>query len=399
MASGQDWGFATRAIHAGHGAEPVTGAVTPPVFQTSTYAQSAPGEHTGFDYARTANPTRSALEACLASLEGADYGVAFSAGVAASAAVLHLLQAGDHVIVGDDVYGGTYRLFEKVYAPFGLEFTWVDASDLDAVRAARRPTTKLLWVESPTNPLLKVVDLEGLARVAHEAVPGWPAIRFVVDNTFATPYLQQPLALGADLVVHSTTKYLGGHSDVVGGAVLTSDEAAYKQLKFHQNAAGAIPGPWDAWLTLRGAKTLAVRMRQHELGAKAVAAWLEGQPGVKRVFYPGLPSHPQHELAKRQMKGFGGMVSFELEGGLAAARAFGSALKIFTLAESLGGIESLCCHPVTMTHGSIPKEIREARGVTDGLLRLSVGIEDEADLLADVAQALAAAQKASQVPA
>jgi cystathionine beta-lyase/cystathionine gamma-synthase len=375
--------FATRAIHVGQAPDPTTGAVIPPIYATSTYAQEAPGEHRGFDYSRTANPTRASLEACLASLENAAFGLAFASGVAATSAVLNLLSAGDHVVVGDDVYGGTFRLFDKVFRRYGVSFTWVDAADLAAVEAAMQPQTRLLWVETPTNPLLKVVDLQalsGLAR-AHGVV-------FAVDNTFATPYLQNPLELGADVVVHSTTKYIGGHSDVVGGAVLTNSEELWQTVKFHQNAVGAVPGPFDCWLTLRGVKTLALRMRQHEHNARLVATLLEGHPAVDRVYYPGLHSHPQHALAARQMRGFGGMVSFTLKGGFEAARTVSRRVTLFTLAESLGGIESLMCHPVSMTHGSIPREVREARGVVDGLLRLSVGIEDAEDLLGDLEQAL-----------
>lgn len=374
--------FSTKAIHVGQEPDPETGAVITPIYQTSTYVQEAPGVHKGFDYSRTANPTRRALEECLASLENARFGLAFASGVAATAAVMNVLSAGDHVVVGDDVYGGTFRLFDKVFKRYGIDFTWVDASDLAAVQAAVRPETKLLWVETPTNPLLKLVDIAALANIAREA-----GVIFAVDNTFATPYLQNPLDLGADVVVHSTTKYIGGHSDVVGGAVLTNRQDLYDTVKFHQNAVGGVPSPFDCWLTLRGLKTLAVRMRAHEANARAVADWLAGHPAVEKVFYPGLASHPQYELARRQMRGFGGMVSFVLKGGFEAASAVGRNTKLFVLAESLGGVESLMCHPVTMTHGSIPKDIREARGVTDGLLRLSVGIEDAEDLLADLQQA------------
>ncbi|MDB5098950.1 MAG: cystathionine gamma-synthase, partial [Cyanobacteria bacterium RYN_339] len=347
--------FSTKAIHAGQEPDPVTGAVIPPIYQTSTYVQEEPGVHKGFDYSRTANPTRKSLEDCLAALENAQFGLCFSSGVAATSAVLNLLSAGDHVIVGDDVYGGTFRLFDKVFKRYGVDFTWVDAADPANVQAALQPNTKLLWVETPTNPLLKLVDIRALAEVAHAA-----KLVFAVDNTFATPYLQQPLDLGADVVVHSTTKYIGGHSDVVGGAVLTNDEEIFKTVKFHQNAVGGIPGPMDAWLTLRGVKTLALRMRQHEENARVVADWLTRHEAIDQVFYPGLPSHPQHELAKRQMRGFGGMVSFTLKGGFEAARAVGRLTKLFALAESLGGVESLMCHTVSMTHGAIPKEIRDA---------------------------------------
>jgi cystathionine beta-lyase/cystathionine gamma-synthase len=378
--------FSTKAIHVGQEPDPVTGAVIVPIYQTSTYAQEEPGVHKGFDYSRTANPTRKALEQCLASLENARFGLAFASGVAASSAVMNLLSAGDHVIVGDDVYGGTFRLFDKVFARYGIEFSWVDAADPANVTAALKPNTKLLWVETPTNPLLKLVDIAQLAEISKQS-----SLVFVVDNTFASPYLQTPLDLGADVVVHSTTKYIGGHSDVVGGAALTSREDLYQTLKFHQNAAGGVPGAFDAWLTLRGVKTLALRMRQHEHNARVIADYLTTHEAVEKVYYPGLADHPQHDLARRQMRGFGGMVSFTLKGGFEAARSVGRCTRLFALAESLGGVESLMCHPVSMTHGSIPKEVREARGVTDGLLRLSVGIEDVEDLLADLKQSLEAA--------
>ena len=374
--------FSTKAIHVGQGADPATGATIVPVYQTSTYTQDAVGEHKGFDYSRTVNPTRVALEAQLAALEGAEYGSAFASGMAATSAVLNLLSAGDHVVVTDDIYGGTYRLFSRVLTRYGVEFTYVDMADLDAVRAAIKPNTKMFWVETPTNPLLKLIDIRAIAalRKSGQIV--------VVDNTFASPYFQQPLALGADVVVHSTTKYIGGHSDVVGGAALTSNKDLYDVIKFHQNAVGGVPGPHDAWLTMRGAKTLALRMREHAKNAQAVAEFLESHDEVDRVYYPGLPSHPQHELAKRQMSGFGGMVSFTLHGPEQRAIDFANRMKYFSLAESLGGVESLICHPARMTHGSIPKEEREKRGVTDGLLRLSVGIEDMDDLIDDLRTAL-----------
>lgn len=383
--------FETKAIHVGQEADPTTGATIVPVYQTSTYTQEDVGVHKGFDYSRTANPTRKALELCLASLENAPFGLAFASGVAATDATLKLLSAGDHVVVSDDVYGGTFRLFERVLTRYGISFTWVDATDLSNVDRAIRPETKLIWSETPTNPLLKLVDIAGLAEVARKH-----GLLLAIDNTFASPYLQNPLDLGADIVVHSTTKYVGGHSDVVGGFFATPSEELYQTVKFHQNSIGAIPGPMDAWLTLRGIKTLAVRMRQHCANAERIARFLAEHPAVERVYYPGLNDHPQHELARRQMRGFGGMVSFVAKGGLEPARAIARSLKLFSLAESLGGVESLTCHPVTMTHGAIPKEIREARGVTDGLLRLSVGIEDGDDLLEDVAQAL---EKASSLAA
>lgn len=374
--------FSTKAIHAGQGADPTTGATIVPIYQTSTYTQEAVGAHKGFDYSRTVNPTRVALEAQLAALENADYGSAFASGMAATSTVLNLLSAGDHVVVTDDLYGGTYRLFSRVLSRYGLEFTYVDMANLDAVRAAVKPNTKMFWVETPTNPLLKLIDIRAIALLSA------PGQIVVVDNTFASPYFQQPLALGADIVVHSTTKYIGGHSDVVGGAALTSNKDYYDVIKFHQNAVGGVPGPSDAWLTMRGAKTLAIRMREHAKNAQAVAEFLEAHREVERVYYPGLASHPQHELAKRQMTGFGGMVSFTLKGPEQRAIDFANRMHYFSLAESLGGVESLICHPARMTHGSIPKEEREKRGVTDGLLRLSVGIEDVDDLIGDLKQAL-----------
>jgi cystathionine beta-lyase/cystathionine gamma-synthase len=379
--------FSTRAIHVGQEADPATGATIVPIYQTSTYTQDAVGEHKGFDYSRTINPTRLALEKQLASLEGGAHGYAFASGMAATAAVLNLLSAGDHAVVTDDLYGGTYRLFTRVLERYGLEFTYVDMSDADAVRAAIRPNTKLFWIETPTNPLLKLIDIAAISsmRTGGQIV--------AVDNTFATPYFQQPLALGADVVVHSTTKYIGGHSDVVGGVAIANDDAIADVIKFHQNAVGGVPGPHDAWLTMRGAKTLALRMQAHARNAQAVAEFLDAHPEVDRVYYPGLPSHPQHALAKRQMSGFGGMVSFVLKGPPSRGLDFAHRLRYFSLAESLGGVESLICHPARMTHGSIPKEDRERRGVTDGLLRLSVGIEDVEDLLDDLRSALLAVDR------
>jgi cystathionine gamma-lyase len=374
--------FATKAIHVGQEADPATGATIVPIYQTSTYTQTKVGEHKGFDYSRTINPTRLALERQLASLEGASYGSAFSSGMAATSAVINLLSAGDHVVVGDDLYGGTYRLFERIFARFGLEFTYVDMRDLAAVAAAVRPNTKLFWIETPSNPLLNVVDITAVAALRR------PGQVVVVDNTFATPYFQQPLALGAQIVVHSTTKYIGGHSDVVGGIAITNDADLFDRIKFAQNAAGGVPGPQDAWLTMRGAKTLALRMREHARNAGTIAEFLESRDDVERVYYPGLRSHPQHELAARQMSGFGGMLSFVLRGPVERALDFASRLSYFSLAESLGGVESLICHPARMTHGSIPKEVRERRGVTDALLRLSVGIEDPQDLIEDLRRTL-----------
>lgn len=379
--------FSTKAIHAGQDPDPTTGAIITPIFQTSTYVQEGLNKHKGFEYARTQNPTRSALEECLAALEGGKYALSFGSGLAAEGNIMNLLSAGDHVICGDDVYGGTYRLFEKVWKRYGLTFTFVDASDIAKLKAAIKPETKMIWVETPTNPLLRLCDLKAIAALAKEH-----KLISVVDNTFASPYLQNPLKLGADVVVHSVTKYLGGHSDVVGGAVITSDDKLYETLKFHQNAVGAVPGPFDCWLVLRGLKTLAVRMEAHQKNAMAVAKYLEKHPAIEKVMYPGLESHPQHKLAKEQMNGFGGMVSFVLKGGLESARQFLGTTKLFALAESLGGVESLVCHPVSMTHGSIPKEERDARGVVDALVRLSVGIEDVDDLIQDLEAGLSKVQ-------
>jgi cystathionine beta-lyase/cystathionine gamma-synthase len=376
--------FATRAIHAGQNPDPSTGATITPIFQTSTYTQSGLGEHKGYEYARTQNPTRTALETCLAALEEGTYGLAFASGMAAISAVLSLFNPGDHIVACDDLYGGTYRIFERVLRKSGLDFSYVPAGDTSAYAQAIRPSTRAIWVESPTNPLLNLVDLAAVAEIAsrHQA-------RLIVDNTFASPYLQQPLKLGAQIVLHSTTKYINGHSDMVGGAVITSDEEAYQGMKFYQNAAGGVPGPFDAWLALRGVKTLAVRMRQHCANAQAIAAYLSEHPRIRKVYYPGLPNHPNHALAARQMRDFGGMVSFDFKGTRADVEQMVRRFKLFALAESLGGVESLVCHPVTMTHGSIPVAERERRGITETLLRLSVGIEDAQDLIADLQQALA----------
>ena len=376
-------GLGTRAIHAGQRPDPTTGAIMTPVYLTSTYVQASPGDHKGYEYSRTGNPTRAALEACVASLEGAEYGLAFASGCAATSTIMHLLDAGDHVICGDDVYGGTYRLFDAVWRRAGIDYSFVDLTDPDAVLAARRPNTKLVWLETPTNPLLKLADIAAIAERAHAH-----GLLLAVDNTFSTPFNQQPLALGADLAVHSTTKYLNGHSDVVGGAVAIKDRALRDRLAYLQNAVGAIPGPMDAFLTLRGLKTLHVRMERHADNAIDLARWLEAHPAVERVLYPGLPSHPQHELAKRQMRGFGGMITIFLRGGLAAAQHMLSRTHLFACAESLGGVESLIEHPAIMTHASIPVATREALGITDGLVRLSVGIEDVADLRGDLERAL-----------
>ena len=376
--------FSTRAIHAGQEPDPATGATIVPIYQTSTYTQDAVGQHKGFDYSRTINPTRLALERQLAALEDAQYGIAFSSGMAATSAVLGMLSAGDHVVVTDDMYGGTYRLFSRVLERYGLQFSYVDMTNADLVRSAIRPNTKMLWLETPTNPLLKLIDIRGVCDLA----PG--GVIVAVDNTFATPYFQLPLALGANIVVYSTTKYIGGHSDVIGGAVLTNDREHSDAIRFIQNAAGAVPSPMDAYLTLRGAKTLALRMRAHAANAQRIAEFLEARDDVEQVNYPGLPSHPQHELARRQMSGFSGMLSFTLKGPPSRAIDVAARTRVFSLAESLGGVESLITHPGRMTHGSIPAEEREARGVTDGLLRLSVGIEDVDDLIADLQTALEA---------
>jgi cystathionine beta-lyase/cystathionine gamma-synthase len=375
--------FGTRAIHAGQHPDPTTGAIMTPVYQTSTYVQPELGHHLGYEYARTQNPTREALEANVASLESGRFGVAFSSGLAAIDTTMKLLSAGDHVVSGEGIYGGSYRLFSQVTARFGVEFTFVDSADTDALRAAVRPNTRMIHVETPTNPMMEITDIAAAAEIAHAA-----GAILSVDNTFASPYNQRPLELGADLVSHSTTKYLNGHSDVVGGIVVLSDEALHERLRFLQNAAGAVPGPWDSWLVLRGTKTLHLRMQAHNANGQRIAEWLEAHPKVKRVYYPGLPSHPQHELAARQMTGFTGMISVEM-GSLDAARALVEGVEIFALAESLGGVESLIGHPALMTHASVPQDRREAMGISDGLVRLSCGVEDGDDLIADLEQALA----------
>ena len=376
--------FSTKAIHAGQQPDPTTGAIMPPIFQTATYAQNGLGDHKGYEYSRSHNPTRTALQECIAALEDGKFGLAFASGMAAETAILSLLSAGDHLVACDDLYGGSYRIFERVMRRYNVETTYVPAGNIAAYEQAIRPNTKLIWLETPTNPLLRLIDIQAVAEIAHRH-----NILVVVDNTFASPYFQQPLKLGADIVVHSTTKYINGHSDVIGGALVLNNEEAYESMKFYENAAGNVPSPFDAWLVLRGIKTLAVRMRQHDENARAVAKFLAEHPRVEKVYYPGLPSHPDYELAKRQMSGFGGMVSFQFKGVYADVDKLVRRFKVFSLAESLGGVESLVCHPVSMTHGSIPKEIREARGLTDTLLRLSVGIEDAEDLLADLQQALA----------
>jgi cystathionine beta-lyase/cystathionine gamma-synthase len=377
-------GFATRAIHAGQQPDPATGAVAVPIYQTSTFAQDAIGKHRGYEYARTGNPTRAALETCIAALEGGAHGLAFASGMAAEAAIMQLLNPGDHTVAVDDLYGGTYRLFRRVLEPMGLSFSFVDGSDLSAVEKSLTDLTRMLWVESPTNPLLKLVDIEAVSKLAHAR-----QALLAVDNTFMSPYFQRPLSLGADIVVHSATKYLGGHSDVIGGTLVVNRDDLFERLAFVQNAVGGVPGPMDAWLVLRGIKTLAVRMREHDHNARQVAAFLIDHPKVARVFYPGLPDHPQRDLARRQMSGFGGMISFEVKGGLEPARQVVERTQLFTLAESLGGVESLIELPAAMTHASIPAETRRAHGVADGLVRISVGIEDADDLISDLDRALA----------
>jgi cystathionine gamma-lyase len=375
--------FETQAIHAGQEPDPGTGAVVVPIYQTSTYAQEAPGQHKGHEYTRTSNPTRDALQTCVAALEGGRHGIAFASGMGAISTVMTLLASGDHVVSTDDVYGGTFRVFDKVFQPFGVRFTYVDTSDVEAVARAIEPSTRLLWVETPTNPLLKVSDIRRLAVLAAER-----GVILAVDNTVLSPALQRPIALGADLVVHSTTKYLGGHSDVVGGIVITDRDDLAERVRFGQNAVGAVPGPFDSWLTLRGVKTLAVRIRAHEENARRVAAFLDEDRRVREVIWPGLPSHPGHETQKAQATGFGGVISFRVAGDLDVARRVCSSTRFFFLAESLGGVESLIEHPAIMTHASVPLHQREARGITDDLLRISVGIEHPDDLIEDLDRAL-----------
>lgn len=378
-------GFSTRAIHAGQDADPATGATVVPIYATSTYTQAAPGVHKGYEYSRSGNPTRAALETALAALEEGERGLAFASGLAATTAVFGaLLRPGDEVAASADLYGGTFRLLERVFKPWGLTAKYTDDSSPAGFAQIITPKTKLVWIETPTNPLLQVLDIAAIAEVAHKH-----GAKLAVDNTFASPYLQQPLKLGADLVVHSTTKYLGGHSDVVGGCVVGSKELT-DAIKFYQNAAGGVPGPFDSYLVLRGLKTLAVRMDRHCDNAVSLASWLAQHPAVAQVYYPGLPDHPGHAVARKQMRAFGGMISLKLKGGIPAAQSFLTRTKLFSLAESLGGVESLVCHPTTMTHASIPKDVREARGVDDGLIRLSVGIEDATDLRADLERALSA---------
>jgi len=376
--------FATKAIHAGQEPDPTTGAVMTPIYQTSTYWQKSPGDHKGFEYSRGTNPTRVALEACLAALENAKHGLAFSSGMGATDAVMKLLQPGDEVITGNDLYGGSYRIFTKVYAKYGIKFHFLDLSKPENILPYINDKTKLVWIETPTNPTMQIVDIEGMAKITKAR-----NLLLAVDNTFASPYLQNPMDMGADIVMHSVTKYIGGHSDVVMGALLVNDDELYKKLWFIYNACGATPGPQDAFLVLRGIKTLHLRMKAHcENGAK-VAQFLKKHPKVDKIYWPGFEDHPNHDIAKRQMRDFGGMVSITLKGAdLKETFRVASSFKVFTLAESLGGVESLINHPTTMTHGSIPKEEREKVGVTDNLLRLSVGVEDIDDLIADLEQAL-----------
>nr|WP_315052919.1 cystathionine gamma-synthase [uncultured Brevundimonas sp.] len=378
-------GFSTRAIHAGQRPDPTTGAVMTPIYATSTYAQESPGVNKGYEYARGKNPTREAFEACIADLEGGTHGFGFASGMAATSTALELLDAGDHVVTGDDLYGGSWRLFERVRRrSMGLDFAYVDLSDIAAVEAAITPKTRMLWVETPTNPMMKLADIAALSQIARAR-----GLILVVDNTFATPFCQQPLSLGADVVMHSATKYLNGHSDIIGGVLVTADADLGQRIKFLQNSVGGVMGPFDAFLANRGLKTLALRMRAHCENAMAVARWLETRAGVARVIYPGLIAHTQHDLAARQMPGgFGGMVTVVLDGDLERTRRVLEGVEVFTLAESLGGVESLVNHPAIMTHASVPREVREAGGVSDSLIRLSVGVEDVDDLIADLDQAL-----------
>lgn len=382
--------FDTRAIHVGQDPEPVTGAVSVPIFQTSTYAQEAVGVHSGFEYSRTRNPTRDAFEACLASLESAQEAIGFASGLAAISTIMTLFESGDHVISSDDVYGGTFRVFDKVFRDFGIRFSFVDTTAPEAVESAIEERTRMVWVETPTNPMLRIAPLRALAYICQEK-----GVLLGVDNTFMSPFFQRPLELGADLVMHSTTKYIGGHSDVVGGVVAANRADVIEKLRFAQNAMGAIPGPFDSWLTLRGLKTLGLRMRRHESNALHIAQHLEQHPLIEHVIYPGLKSHPGHNLQAEQSDGFGGMISVVLKGDLETARTFCGSTRLFFLAESLGGVESLIEHPAIMTHASVPAAARAKLGIGDSLVRLSVGIEDPADLIADIEQALAAAGQTS----
>ena len=376
--------FATKAIHAGVEPDPTTGAIMTPIYQTSTYVQESPGKHKGYEYSRTHNPTRTALQNALAALENGKHGICYASGLAATDAVLKLYRPGDEIMATNDIYGGTYRIMKRIYEPFGLVFKFVDMSNVANIEAAVSANTKMIWIETPTNPLLKIVDIKAITNICRQK-----NIHSVVDNTFASPYLQNPLDMNADIVMHSVTKYLGGHSDTVMGALITNDDELAKQLAFIQNASGAVPGPQDCFLVLRGIKTLHIRMQRHCENAMIIAKWLESHEKVGKVYYPGLPSHPGHELAGKQMRGYGGMLSFELKGDVyeEAVKTMEN-LQIFSLGESLGGVESLCTHPASMTHASIPKEEREKTGLKDTLIRLSVGIEDVEDLIADLEQAI-----------
>jgi len=385
----RDLRFETRAIHAGQEPDEATGATIVPVYQTVTFTQDAVGSHRGFEYSRSNNPTRAALEACLASLEGGRFGLAYASGMAAINGVMQLLSAGDHVVVADDLYGGSYRLFTQVLPRFGVRFSFVDATRPEEIDKAFEPATRVLWIESPTNPLLRLVDIAACGEIARRR-----GAQLVVDNTFATPFLQNPLALGAHVALHSTTKYIGGHSDVIGGAIVVDDEELAKRLQFTRNATGGVPGPWDAWLTLRGAKTLALRMREHERNAKQIAEFLVGRAEIAQVHYPGLPEHPGHALARRQMRGFGGMLAIELRGGEAAARRLCESTRLFALGESLGGVESLIGYPWSMSHAAFPPDEKRRKGVSEAIVRLSVGIEHADDLCTDLAQALEQAARA-----
>jgi cystathionine gamma-lyase len=383
----KDWnkdqfGFATRSIHAGQEPDPTTGAIMTPIYMTSTYVQSSPGEHHGYEYSRTKNPTRFAYENCVANLESGKHGFAFASGCAATTTILHMLKAGDHVIACDDMYGGTFRLFDKVLRHNGIEFSFVDMTNHENIVSAVNAKTKMIWIETPTNPTMKLVDIRKAAKLGKEK-----SIFTVVDNTFMSPYFQRPLELGADIVMHSTTKFINGHSDVVGGIAVTSREDIATKIAFLSNSMGGICSPFDAFLAMRSLKTLAIRMKAHDENGQAIAKFLEAHPKVEKVLYPGLASHPQHALAKEQMHGMGGMITFYIKGGMPAARTFLESVKVFALAESLGGVESLIEHPAIMTHASVPPEMRKKLGIDDGLIRLSVGIEDQKDLIADLTQA------------
>jgi len=377
-----NFGFDTRAIHAGQKPDAEAGAVMQPIYLSSTFVQSSPGVYRGYDYSRAGNPTRAAYEACLANLESGQFGFAFGSGCAAMTTVAHLFQSGDHIVCSDDVYGGTFRLFDQVIKNNGIEFSYVDLRDLVALEKSFKPSTKLIWIETPTNPLLKLADIEAIAKLAHTK-----NILVAVDNTFMSPYFQRPLNLGADIVMHSTTKYVGGHSDVIGGALIVNDKALSEKIYFLQKSMGGVPSPFDCYMALRSLKTLGLRMRAHNANAMKVAQYLEKHPKVTRVVYPGLESHPQHTLAKKQMTGFGGMITFFIKGGLQEAKTFLESVRVFALAESLGGVESLIEHPAIMTHASVPPENRKALGIDDTLIRLSVGVENDQDLLADLEQA------------